>query len=242
MRLYPSTAERITLPLLTDEAAVEINGLSATLAMMQSGDRSGLHAPDGGPTFTVRPLSPRESNLAGLRAGVNAPRGAQARMQVAAHNTAHAAWLESGEGDEPVLDPEVVANFESWSQELAYAHVQAGLISIDGVPGCQGAPSGYIERLPWHAVIEIANAIRAASEVPPMGKASSGSPPRAPTPSTSSNGTASPASETGSVESAATAAAHSPALCSTDTPTASPTCLGAPSTMAPSSAATGAST
>lgn len=204
--------------------------------MVITGDRSGMFAPDGGPTFTFHPLSPRDANIALIRTQVSVPRGHGAEAAVIAHNVALSQWAEAGgEGPAPVLDREDAGNHEEYSQQLAYNYVALGLVSISGVQGCEGAPENYIDRLPLIAIREIAAAIRKASEVPQMGKAPSASAPRTPTPSTSSSGSASPASAKATEQPAASAAARSPENCSSDTQTPAPGCLGAPSTTAPSS-------
>lgn len=236
MRLHPSAAERITLPLLTDDGAVEANGEAATARMLRTGDRSGMFAPDDGPTFTFHPLSPRDANLALIRTQVDVPRGAEAHAAVMAYQIALRQWAEAGrEGPEPELETADVGTSEAYNQELAYNQVLLGLVSISGIPGCDGPPISYANRLPLISIHEISAAIARASEVPKMGKASSASAPKGQTQSTSSSGIASPASATAIEPPAASAAAHSPPTCSSDTPTPAPGCLGAPSTTAPSS-------
>lgn len=227
MRLYPSASEHITRPLLLSDPSVAANDGARLVAYLTSGDAAGLVVPPGCPTFTFHPLSPRQASAARRQAATDVPSAHEATNRAAAIGIEHGIWEDGGRmGPEPVVSAVDRATIEAHGEAMAYAYVAQGLVSIDGVLGLRGAPSAYIDRLATEVVLEIAGAIQRASEVPDLGKASSGSQPSAPTPTPASDGTVSPASPTDSGPTAATAAAHSHAESWTDTPTRTPGCLG----------------
>lgn len=227
MRLHPSAAERITQPLYLSDEGIAANDAARLVAYLGTGDPTGLVVVPGCPTFTFHPLSPRQASAARRQAAMDVPAAHEASSRAAAVAMEHDIWEASGcEGPEPLVSQADRVTLEAHGEAIAYAYAAQGLVSIDGSSGLTGAPAAYLDRLPVEAVLEIAGAVRRASEVPDLGKASSGSQPSAQIQTPASGGTASPASPTGSEPTAATAAARSHAESWTDTPTPTPGCLG----------------